>query len=76
MPSAPPSDASSRLSVSNWRTNRPRVAPSDSLTEISFWRVAARESSRLATFAQTIRSTSTTTPLRIVTARSSDTLTS
>ena len=58
MPSAPPAKASIRLSVSSCRTSRPRVAPSESRTEISFCRVVARESSRLATLAQTISSTS------------------
>ena len=43
-----------------------RVAPSDSRTEISFCRAVARDSSRLATLAQTISSTSATTTLRIV----------
>ena len=48
---------------------RPRVAPSDRRTDSSFCRVVARESSRFATFAQTISSTSATTTLRIVTER-------
>ena len=34
-PATPPRPASSRLSVSSWRTSRHRVAPIDSLTEIS-----------------------------------------
>ena len=38
----------------------PRLAPSDSRTAISFWRTAARASSRFATFAHAISSTSPT----------------
>ena len=71
IPNAPPSEESSRLSVSSCRTSRARVAPSDRRTEISFCRPVARESSRLATFAHTMSSTSTTTIVRIVTARRS-----
>ena len=54
--------------MSSCRTSRPRVAPSESRTEISFCRVVARERSRFATLAQTISSTSATTTLRIVAA--------
>ena len=75
-PSAPPIAASRRLSVSSWRTSRPRVAPSDNLIEISRCRVAARDSSRLATLAHTINRIRTTTTLRIVTALESEVLTS
>ncbi len=52
-----------------------RVAPSDNRIEISFCRVVARESSRLATLAQTIKRTSRTTAVRIVTDRASESLT-
>ena len=71
-----PSHASSRLSVRSWRTSLGRVAPSDSRTDSSFCRVVARDSSRFATLAQTIRRTSATTTPRIVTDRSSLVLTS
>ena len=69
-------NASSRLSVRSWRTSRARVAPSDSRTDSSFWRVAARDSSRFATLAQTISSTSATTVVRIEAVRTSLVLTS
>jgi len=52
------------------------VAPSERRIEISFCRVVARDSSRLATFAQTMSSTSTTTAPRMRTDRSSEVLTS
>jgi hypothetical protein len=60
-PSAPPSPASSRLSVSNWRTRRDRPAPIARRTDSSRCRAAARASSRLATLAHAISSTSPTT---------------
>src|SRR5207249_2424368 len=41
-----------RLSVRNWRTSRPPVAPSESRIASSVWRVAARLNTRFATFAQ------------------------
>jgi hypothetical protein len=68
MPSAPPIAARSRLSVRSCLTRRQRVAPSDRRTDSSFCREVARESSRLATFAHTMSSTSVTTTPRIVTA--------
>ena len=57
MPSAPPISDSSTLSVSNCRTSWPRVAPSDSRTAISRWRMKPRAISRFATFAHAISST-------------------
>src|SRR5215475_3103902 len=45
---APPS-ASSKLSVSNWPTNRIRLAPSAERIAISFSRAVARASSMFAT---------------------------
>ena len=60
MPPRPPSEASSTLSVSNWRTSRARSAPIDSRTAISCRRAVARASSRLATLAQAMSSTSPT----------------
>ena len=62
MPAIPPMTASRTLSVSSWRSRRPRLAPSASRTAISRCRAAALESSRLATFAQAISSTAPTTP--------------
>ena len=60
IPAAPPNTASAMLSVSNCRMMRERVAPSAERIVIS--RVLSLESasSRLATFAQAIRSTSVT----------------
>ena len=64
-PSAPPSRASSRLSVSICRINRVRPAPSANRTAISLWRVVARASRRLAMLAQAMSRTSPTTAIRI-----------
>ena len=61
-PAAPPSRPSSRLSVSSWRTSRCQLAPSAVRTAISFCRPVARVSSRLATLAHAISSTSVTDP--------------
>ncbi len=61
-PSTPPASASSRLSVSSWRTSRSRLAPSAVRTAISFERAAARASNRLATLAQAMSSTNPTAP--------------
>ena len=63
-PSAPPPSANRRLSVSIWRTNRSRVAPRAVRTAISFWRVAARETSSVAMFAQAIKSTKDTAAIK------------
>ena len=64
--SAPPmiAPASERrtLSVTSWRTIRPRPAPSAVRTAISVSRPAARTSSRLATLAHAMRSTNVTAP--------------
>ena len=68
MPAAPPASDSTMLSTSNWRTNRPRVAPSDSRTEISFCLAKARAISRLATLAQAIRSTNPTMHINTISA--------
>ena len=56
-PVTPPTSASIRLSVSNWRTRRPRPAPSASRIAISFCRPVERASSRFATLAHAMRST-------------------
>ena len=57
--------ASTRLSVSNCRTTRPLVAPSAARRPISFSRLAAWASRRLARFTQAIRSTRPTIPIII-----------
>jgi len=59
-PSTPPNSASRTLSVSNWRSKRRRLAPSVVRIEISLARAVARARRRFATFAQPIRSTTTT----------------
>ena len=51
-PRTPPAAESTRLSVSNWRINRARPAPSALRTASSRRRPAPRASSRLATLAQ------------------------
>ncbi len=56
-PVRPPMADSTRLSTSSWRTSLPRVAPSDSRTAISRWRMKPRAMSRLATLAQEMSST-------------------
>ena len=52
------------LSISSWRISWPRLAPIDSRTAISWRRVVASASSRLATLAQAMSSTSATTTVR------------
>ena len=64
-PPAAPTRASTRLSVNNCLTSRPRPAPSASRTPISRPRAMARARRRLATFAQTISSNSETPAIRI-----------
>ena len=59
-PSAPPASESSKLSVSSWRSRRIRDAPSALRIATSLCRAMARESSRFATLAQAISSTSPT----------------
>src|SRR5215510_14196953 len=54
IPSNAPDTHRMKLSVSNCRMIRLRVAPNAVRTEISRWRPTARESSRLATLAQAI----------------------
>jgi len=61
-PAPPPTTLSSVLSVSNWRSNRPRPAPNAPRMAISFWRLAARARSKLATLAQAINNTNATAP--------------
>ena len=62
MPRIPPASESNTLSVSNWRTMRARPAPSAERIANSRLRTVARTSSRLATLAQEISSTSPTAP--------------
>ena len=59
-PAAPPRVESSRLSVSNWRTTRQRLAPRAVRMAISLRRTVARASIRFATLAQAINSTKAT----------------
>ena len=59
---APPANATTRLSVSICWTTRERVAPTARRTDSSFWRLAARASSSVATFAQAISITKPTAP--------------
>src|ERR1035441_5102740 len=63
LPSNPPAMESIRLSVRNCRTMRARPAPSARRTPISFCRAVARASSRFATLAQAMTSTSATTAI-------------
>ena len=65
MPALPPIVESATLSVSSWRTRRPRLAPIAVRTAISFCREIARESSRFAMLAQAINSTHATAPSSI-----------
>ena len=68
-PAAPPRIASRMLSVSSWRTRRVHPAPNAVRMATSFSRPAARVSSRLATLAQAINSTSVTEPSSTSSAR-------
>ena len=68
-PSAPPAIDNRKLSVSNWRINRIRPAPSAVRIAISRSRVAARASKRLAMFTQAINRTKPTAPSIIRSAR-------
>ena len=61
-PSAPPTSASSTLSVSNCRTMVRPDAPSARRIASSRWRAVPRARSRLATLAQAISSTNPTAP--------------
>lgn len=63
-PTTAPARASSTLSVSSWRTMRPRPAPIAVRTAISRLRSAARASIRFATFAHAMSSTKATAPSR------------
>ncbi len=58
----PPAAAMARLSVSIWRTNRARLAPSAVRMPSSRSRAALRASSRFATLTQATSSTSATAP--------------
>ena len=61
-PTAPPVRPSSRLSVSSWRTSRPRPAPMAARNASSRSRTDARASSRFATLVHAISSTHATAP--------------
>ena len=56
-PAPVPSKASNKLSVSNWRTRRPRLPPSDMRMASSRERVRARANSRLEMLAHAISTT-------------------
>ena len=64
-PAAPPTVASTRLSVSSCAINRRRPAPRAVRIASSLCREAARASRRFATFAQAMRRTSIAVPNRI-----------
>jgi hypothetical protein len=59
---APPKLANTRLSVSNWRIIRPRLAPSAVRMTKSRCRALVRTSNKLATLAQAISNTKPTAP--------------
>ena len=61
-PISPPATARSVLSVSSWRTSRPRPAPSAARIASSRLRRSMRASIRFATFAQAISRTQPTAP--------------
>ncbi len=63
IPKAPPRHPRTTLSTSSCRTTRQRDAPRATRTAISRERFAARDSSRLATFAHAISSTKPTAPI-------------
>ena len=62
-PAAPPPAARRRLSIINWRTIRPRLAPSAARNATSRARSAPRASSRFARFTHAMSSTSPTPPI-------------
>ncbi len=64
-PIAAPNAASTKLSVNIWRMSRRRLPPKAIRNAISFRRDAARASSRFATFAQAINSTTATVAMRM-----------
>ena len=64
-PSSPDISARVRLSASNCRTIRARLAPSAARMAISLSRLALRASERLATLVAAIRSTQKTAPVSI-----------
>ena len=66
MPSVPASNAIRTLSTSNWRTSRPRPAPSAARIDISRARVADRASNRLAAWLQAINNTTSTAAIIII----------
>ena len=67
-PATPPASDSIRLSVSIWRSSRPRSAPSAVRSPSSRCRTVLRASSRFATLTQAISSTRTTAPERTMSA--------
>ena len=63
IPAIDPNPDKVRLSVRNCANTRARVAPSDERTATSLCRAVPFASSRLATFAQAIKSTNPTAPI-------------
>jgi hypothetical protein len=59
-PSTPPIADTTRLSVTSWRTMRPRPAPSAARIASSLWRAVPRASCRCATLTHAISRTSPT----------------
>src|SRR5437763_1289603 len=62
MPTSAPIPATSRLSVSIWRTSRVRVAPSEERTASSFARSVARANCMFITFTHEMSNTPTQNP--------------
>ena len=67
IPSPPPNNARSALSVSNCVTNLERPAPNARRAAISFLRTTARAISRFATFAHAISRTRPTVAIAVAT---------
>jgi hypothetical protein len=61
-PNAAPMNVNNMLSAASWRSRRPRLAPRERRTAISFWRSVERVKRRLATLMQQMRKTKATAP--------------
>ena len=71
MPPAPPAIAMPRLSVSSWRTSRPRPAPMASRSAISRARTGPRLARRPATLAQATHNTAIESVVKMMTSERS-----